>query len=146
MKKFDASTPRWRYWVKRARSSMRCPRCGGELQSETHTYMVLVKQAGEIESILCGVDGGYFCNSCPSVVLDREKFENLIRAVAEGNDYSYVVPAIVDMDAIPEEKRHVELGSDDNPIPLVEFKEPKMKSISSTRTSKKKKTKRRKKK
>jgi len=28
---------------------------------------------------------------------------------------------IVDLDSIPEEKKHLQLGIDENPIPLVEF-------------------------
>jgi hypothetical protein len=50
------------------------------------------------------------------------------------------------MDAIPVEKRHVELGTDDNPIPLVEFKEPEQKNIPRAHFSTHNKGKRKKKK
>ena len=146
MKKFDASVRRWRYWVKKARSGMRCPRCGGELESEYHTYVLLIKGAGEIESNICGTGGGYFCLSCPSIILDREKFDDIARLSTEAGDFKYMVPALVDMEAVPPEKRHVELGADDNPIPLVEFKEPRLRSIPSPQTSKRKKAKKRKRK
>ncbi|MCD6289568.1 MAG: hypothetical protein J7M34_03625 [Anaerolineae bacterium] len=32
-----------------------------------------------------------------------------------------LIAGIVDLDAIPEEKRYLPLGDEDNPIPLVEF-------------------------
>jgi len=33
----------------------------------------------------------------------------------------YAILGLVDLDAIPEEKEYLPLGSDENPIPLVEF-------------------------
>ena len=36
-----------------------------------------------------------------------------------GNEYC--VEGIVDLDAIPEDKRHLPLGAEGNPIPLIEF-------------------------
>jgi len=33
----------------------------------------------------------------------------------------FAVLGIVDLDAVPEEKAHLSLGDDDNPIPLVAF-------------------------
>ncbi len=36
-----------------------------------------------------------------------------------GNEFT--VLGVIDLDAIPEEKRHLPLGDDDNPIPLVRF-------------------------
>jgi hypothetical protein len=33
----------------------------------------------------------------------------------------FAVLGIMNMDAIPEDKRHLPVGSDDTPIPLVEF-------------------------
>lgn len=146
MKKFDASVRRWRYWVRKARSGMRCPRCGGELESEYHTYVLLVKQAGEIESNICGTEGGYFCLSCPSIVLDREKFDDIAKISTQRRDFGYMVPALVDMEAVPPEKSNIEFGSDDNPIPLVEFKEPKLRSIQGTQAPKRKRAKKKKRK
>jgi hypothetical protein len=35
--------------------------------------------------------------------------------------WSVVVLGFVNMDAVPEDKRHLPLGEDDNPIPIVEF-------------------------
>ena len=143
MKNIDVSKPRWRYWVKKASEGIRCPRCGVALEQKHQAYVVLIKHHNEIEPTICGTDGGYFCVSCPSIVLDRGKFEQILQLGAEGNRCSYMIPGLVDMDAIPPEKRHMDLGEDDNPIPLVEFKEPRKKSGSrvsnkSRRKSKKK--------
>ena len=129
MKNVDFSTPRWRYWISKAKKEMKCPQCGGELESKHQPYVVQVRHAGELESIICGTNGGYFCGSCPSVVLDRDKFESIIMFSIGKNEFSYRVSGLVNMDAIPVEKRHVELGTDDNPVPLVEFKKPKQKNI-----------------
>ncbi len=146
MKNIDVSKPRWRYWVKKASEGIKCPRCGMALEQKHQAYAVLIKQHNEIESIICGTDGGYFCVSCPSIVLDRGKFEHMIQLGAEGNKYSYMIPGLIDMEAIPPEKRHVELGEDDNPIPLIEFKEPKKKSGESVSNMNRRKSKKRKRK
>ncbi|MGH9751790.1 MAG: hypothetical protein ACREA2_03320, partial [Blastocatellia bacterium] len=60
-------------------------------------------------------------------VLDRKGFERVLEGVTQRPDWGisgtvqYVVAGIVNMDAIPEDKRHLPTGDDDNPIPLVEF-------------------------
>ena len=72
---------------------------------------------------IIGTDGGYFCSNCPIVVLDVNKFAELAKASfrVPVEEVQFTVPGIVDLDAIPEEKRNVPLGKEDNPIPLVEF-------------------------
>jgi hypothetical protein len=61
------------------------------------------------------------------VVLDRKCFEHVIEETAERPDWGasgavqYVVLGAVNLDAVPEDKRHLPIGGDDNPIPLVEF-------------------------
>ncbi|VAW49332.1 hypothetical protein MNBD_GAMMA04-1512 [hydrothermal vent metagenome] len=127
MKKFDVSEPRWRYWVNKEKNGMRCPRCGGSVEKEHHSYMLLIKKSGDIDSLICGTDGGFFCVDCPSIVLVREKFEDMIALSGEGGNLGYMVPGIINLKAISEEKQCMELGSDENPIPLIEFKEAKKK-------------------
>jgi hypothetical protein len=51
-----------------------------------------------------------------------------------------MIPGLIDMDAIPPEKRHMELGEDDTPIPLIEFKEPRKKSGSRVSNMKRRKS------
>ncbi|KXB08150.1 hypothetical protein AKJ55_01405, partial [candidate division MSBL1 archaeon SCGC-AAA382M17] len=36
-------------------------------------------------------------------------------------DVKYYIAGIVDLEAIPKEKRHLEIGTDENPTPLVPF-------------------------
>lgn len=146
MEKFDISEPRWRYWVKKEKAGMRCPRCGGSVEKKHHSYVLLIKKSNEIDSLICGTDGGLFCVDCPSVVLLREKFEDMIALSGEGGNFSYMVPGIIDLEAIPEEKRRMELGSDENPIPLVEFRKVKKKVESKSSKAKQKKSKRKKRK
>jgi hypothetical protein len=61
------------------------------------------------------------------VVLDRKCFEHVIEDAAERPDsgisgaVQYVVLGAVNLAAVPEDKRHLPIGGDDNPIPLVEF-------------------------
>jgi hypothetical protein len=83
MRKFDVSKPRWRYWISRARKEMKCPRCSTVLEKEQHPYVVLIKQFDETETFICGNDAGYFCSNCPTVVLDRERFERTIKFSVE---------------------------------------------------------------
>ena len=44
----------------------------------------------------------------------------------------FAVMGIVDLDAVPAEKRHLPLGEDDNPIHLIEFANVRGKGTSST--------------
>jgi hypothetical protein len=114
----------WRYWKKKIREGVRCPRCGNPLVQKYQTYLVLLKHGSEIDPFISGTNGGYFCASCPTIVLDREKFEEIIHLSFEKNKLRYMVTGLIDMEAVPPEKRHRVHGEDDNPLPLVEFKEP----------------------
>lgn len=122
MKRFPASIPRTMYWSKDVGGIARCPQCGGALASEQHTYVLAIHGGGETMMSLVGNDGGHFCEACPTVVLDSAVFARFAtlgfgrKSVGE-----LTVPGIVDLSAIPEDKRSVPLGEDDNPIPLVEF-------------------------
>jgi preprotein translocase subunit SecA len=54
------------------------------------------------------------------VVLDKDGFaQKAVLGVAESEHF--MVAGIVDIDSIPEDKEHIPLGGDNNPIPLVEF-------------------------
>ena len=142
MSRIDRSVPRRRYWVKKERDISRCPKCGGEIKKQFCSYLILIKKFGEIDSHICGTDGGLFCNDCPSVILVREKFERLMFFSKEDIGKSYMVPGIVNLESIPEENRHLEIGSEDNPVPLVEF--IKVKKIMQTKAGNSRKNKRKK--
>lgn len=106
----------------------KCPLCHSTLENEYHHYIMAIRNGNETTTLAIGNDSGAFCPECPVVVLDRKGFERAIGGIAEESPdwgisgaVSYVVIGIVDMDAVPEDKRHLPMGGDDNPIPLVEF-------------------------
>ena len=83
---------------------------------------------------MTGHDDGFFCPNCPTVVLDFQAIEEMIvdytqRAdYAEGEYVEYTLMGIVDLDAVPEEKKDIPLGDDDNPIPLIKLEPASNKS------------------
>jgi hypothetical protein len=119
-KKFDASIPRRSYWSDDIGFPDKCPKCNTSLETEYHTYLFLTQERGEMVPFITGNHGGNFCSRCPVVVLNTDAFAKT--ALAGGSSkIAFTVAGIVDLDAIPEEKQHIPLGEDDNPIPLVEF-------------------------
>jgi hypothetical protein len=128
MKKFDASIPRKMFWSDKLVNKKKCPLCHSTLENEYHHYIMAIRSGKEITTIGSGNEFGAFCPECPVVVLDRKGFERVIKEIVEespdweiSGPVSFVVVGIVNMDAVPEDKRHLPLGGDDNPIPLVEF-------------------------
>lgn len=101
-----------------------CPRCGGPLQQSTQTYMIATRRGKKItDSFIVGNDMGWFCTRCPTVVINPEQLSDMLQHGLPhwdvGNEF--IVLGVIDLDAIPEKKRHLPLGDDDNPVPLVEF-------------------------
>ena len=128
MKKFDASIPRKMFWSDSLVNKKKCPLCHSTLENEYHHYIIAVRTGKEITTLGVGNDYGAFCSECPVVVLDRKGFERNVGGIVKENpdwkmsgDLRFVVLGIVNMDAVPEDQRHLPLGSDSNPIPLVEF-------------------------
>jgi len=101
-----------------------CPRCGEPLHQSPQTYVVVTRRGHEIaDSLIIGSDFGWFCNRCPTVVINPEVVSRMLQHQLPRWDVGseFAVAGIVDLDAIPEEKRHLPLGDEDNPIPLIEF-------------------------
>jgi hypothetical protein len=127
MKKFDASVPRRMFWSDKLVNKKKCPLCHSTLENDYHTYMMVTRSGGETTPFIVGGDDGAFCPECPVVVLDRKGFERYIEAMVKKPDWGisgavqFAVLGIVDIDAIPEDKHHIPVGEDDNPIPLVQF-------------------------
>lgn len=120
--KFPPSVPRKMYWSERAADHMYCPDCGGPLQREQHSYVLATKHRGHTEFFIAGTDDGYFCARCPVVVLDREGFARFAAiGVRSADDLKFVVLGIVDLEAVPEDKRHLPFDEKTNPVPLVRF-------------------------
>jgi hypothetical protein len=128
MKKFDASIPRKMFWSDKLVSKKKCPLCRSALENEYHHYIMAIQSGKETTTLAIGNDYGAFCPECPVVVLDRKGFESVVKDVLEkspdrgmSGDVSFVVIGVVNIAAVPEDKSHLPLGGDDNPIPLVEF-------------------------
>jgi hypothetical protein len=128
MKKFEASIPRRMFWSDKLVNKKKCPLCRSTLENEYHHYIMAIRSGNETTTFSAGNDSGAFCPQCPVVVLDRKGFERVVGGVVEESPdwgisgaVSFVVIGIADMDAVPEDKHHLPLGGDDNPIPLVKF-------------------------
>jgi len=128
MKKFDASVPRKMFWSDKLVNKKKCPLCHSTLENEYQDYIIAIRRGEDITTLGAGNEYGAFCSECPVVVLDRKGFERFIGGIVKESPnleisgaVSFVVLGIVNMDAVPEDKRHLPLGGDDNPIPLVQF-------------------------
>lgn len=121
MSKYDASVPRRRYWSTEIESSHLCPECRSPLEQDYQTYLIFVKQGRKADPYLTADEGGWFCPNCPVVVLDHDEFVNTALIASGTKTEEFAVVGVVNWEAIPEEKKHLPLGDDDNPIPLVEF-------------------------
>src|SRR5215470_19935347 len=128
MKKFDASIPRRMFWSDKLVNRKKCPLCHSALENEYHTYGMAVVNGKETTTLITGNDAGSFCPVCPVVVLDRKGFEQVMEDIVEGRPdwlmsgaLRYIVIGLVDTDAVPEDKRHLPPGDEDNPINIVEF-------------------------
>ena len=128
MKKFDASVRRRMFWSDKLVNKKKCPLCRSALENEYHHYIMAIQNGKETTTLASGNDYGAFCPECPVVVLDRKGVESVVAGIFKENPdwemsgaVSFVVIGIVNMEAVPEDKRHLPLGGDDNPLPLVEF-------------------------
>ncbi len=101
-----------------------CPRCGRSLEQKNQVYLVETWRGREqADSFVVGHDLGWFCRGCPTIVIDPKEVSNFLKHRLPHWDVGeqFVLLGIVHLDAVPEEKAHLPLGEDDNPIPLVEF-------------------------
>lgn len=122
MKKFDPAIPRQMFWSDSVRDRTLCPKCHSKLENESHVYLMAVRDGHDIQPLIVGNDGGYFCPNCSTVVLDKETFRSSgILGCGNHPRAQFTVLGIVDLAAVPEEKRSRPLGEDGNPIPLVKF-------------------------
>jgi hypothetical protein len=132
---FPASIPRYMFWSNEAGGTEYRPRCHSRLESEYHAYLVAVRAGKKIDPFMTGNDHGYFCPKCPVVVLDREGFAGLPYSIFDiAQSSAIAVIGIVDIDAVPEDKKDVPVGDADNPIPLVEFLNQRVGDRASART------------
>jgi hypothetical protein len=101
-----------------------CPRCGGPLTQRTQTYLVSTRTGKyDGDSFIMGSDFGWFCEACPTVVLNTVEVSRMLSYQKPGWKIGseFAVLGLINLDAIPKDKRDRPLGEVDNPIPLVEF-------------------------
>lgn len=118
---FDLSIPRRKYYSKDCGLSS-CPECGEALIEDGCTVMIAAKSDTDEGEFISNLTGSHFCESCPVVVFDSEKIEQAARLGIRGDErLRYLIEGIVDFNAIPPEKRQLEIGIEGNPVPLVDF-------------------------
>jgi hypothetical protein len=101
-----------------------CPQCGGKVQKSYQSYMVATRANGKMaDSFMIGGDFGWFCAACPTVVLDKKELEKMLSFCMPGWKVGneIIVLGLVNLDAVPEKNKHLQLGEPGNPIPLVRF-------------------------
>ncbi|MBN1955323.1 MAG: hypothetical protein JW900_09770 [Anaerolineae bacterium] len=101
-----------------------CPRCGSDLEVQKATYLVTTRDEERMtDSFIVENDMGWFCRQCPTLVVDpRRVSEFLLRQKAEADiGREFAVVGLVGLEVIPEERKELPLGTDENPIPLVWF-------------------------
>ena len=122
MKKFDPSIQRQMFWSNAVGGKTYCPRCLSRLENENQVFMMAIRESHDAKPFVVGNDAGYFCPQCPTIILDGDTFAEFARgSVDRDTDAEFSVLGLVDLEAVPEEKRSVPLGGDDNPIPFVKF-------------------------
>lgn len=119
--KIDLSIRRRKYYSIEC-ETMLCPECNSELIDEGCTILLAVTSNTDEGEFMTSLNGSHFCANCPVVVFDKEKVEQAARLGIKGEkNLQYLIAGIVDLNTIPEEKKHLEIGTDENPVPLVEF-------------------------
>ncbi len=117
----DLSIRRRKYYLDEYETAI-CPECNSELTEEGCTIILAVKSDTNEGEFMTNLTGSYFCTNCPVVVFDKEKVEQAAKLGIKGDkNLKYLIAGIVDLDSIPKEKRHLEIGIDENPVPLVNF-------------------------
>jgi hypothetical protein len=102
-----------------------CPKCGGALEQADLPYMVDTRTGKRLEDFfLISGDFGWYCQSCPVVMLNQAELSKMMDfdkpGWKVGEEFS--VLGVMDLDAIPENKRDLPLGSPGTPNVLVKFR------------------------
>jgi hypothetical protein len=101
-----------------------CPRCGGELKQSHQSYMLATQNGGrKADSFIMVGDFGWFCASCPTVVLNKDELDKLLSYRMPGWKIGKEIAllGILNLDGVPASKSHLPLGATGKPLPLVKF-------------------------
>ncbi len=121
IKNLDISIPRRRYY-RNALSLDCCPECGAKLIPQFSTIILVVKTPTDEAQFATSHNGSQFCEKCPVVMFNKDIIQLVVAKTELGKQSPQIsIAGIINMDAIPKDKQHLELGSDENPIPLVKF-------------------------
>ena len=102
-----------------------CPKCGGVLEQASLPYMVATRTGKRLDdSFIISSDFGWFCKACPVVVLNQSGLHKMMNFSKPGWKIGseFTVLGIMDLDAIPENKRHLPISSPEIPNVLVKFR------------------------
>lgn len=117
----DLSKPKRRYY-NNTRALTICPECGSDLIEENCTILLSAKSDSDEGKFITNLSGSHFCEKCPVVVFDTGKTEKAATLGIRGDkNLRYTIAGIIDLDAIPDNKKHLEIGCDENTVPLVQF-------------------------
>ncbi|KPL15627.1 MAG: hypothetical protein AMS26_07025 [Bacteroides sp. SM23_62] len=121
MKNIDLSKPRRKYYSDEYNLT-KCPECGSDLAEKSCTILLYVKTDSDEGEFMTNLPGSHFCKMCPVVVFDKEKIAQAAKFGIRGTkNLRYIIGGVIDLDSIPDDKKHLEIGSDENPVPLVQF-------------------------
>jgi hypothetical protein len=99
-----------------------CPECGAATVINECSVLMSVNTDKGQGQFVSNITGTHFCTTCPVSVFDIESLNQLAVSAYEGAEsVKFFLAGIVDFDAIPDENIDIELGTTDNPLPLVKF-------------------------
>jgi hypothetical protein len=101
-----------------------CPKCSGALEQANLPYMVVTRTGNRMgDSFLISGNFGWYCQSCPVVVLNQAQLSQMMGFSKPGwkVGQEFSVMGVINLDAIPENKRHLPLSSPEMPNVLVKF-------------------------
>jgi len=121
LKQTDLSIPRRRYYSDEYSLTF-CPECGSDLIEDSCTILLCAKSDTDEGEFMTNLSGSHFCNKCPVVVFDLDKVGQAAKLGIRGDkNLRYIIAGIIDLDSIPENRKHLEIGCHENPVPLVRF-------------------------
>jgi hypothetical protein len=120
--KMDLSIERRRYFGNEPNIKY-CPECGLELVRDGCTILICTSTENGDNESLTNISGSYFCSKCPVVVFSELDLNHSAKMCAGfyTKRLKYIVAGIVNFNAIPKDKKDDQLGTIDNPLPLVKF-------------------------